>query len=390
MKHFLNIFVALALVAGIATGCQDVVLEEAANEHLTMPTNLRYSAEGRTVTITWNLADTTNIDSIQITKDGKEPIVIAGAQTEYVVRHCVPNKDVIYTVKAMFNNGLVSKGASIRIHLNYNAPIYIGYLLTANSVAELPDDDEVAAASWFDRNYVQKGTGRFILVQDMPVLNLDEVSALWIHIDRQGLSQGWRNLTGGVNTDEFAAALRTYVEEGGKLFLSCHATQLLVAIGRIGEDRTPNTFGSGQGGPGNDIWTLNAYIGETYDRRAHALFQGMDLDYCNGYAYQSFPIAAPGIREDHNCMWNLSEMKFLSGSDKIRGFELENECTVLGTWGQNTELNYPGFCLFNTKDNFHGEIVAMGLGCYEWNLQNGNAYQYQIERLTANILNYIK
>ena len=32
----------------------------------------------------------------------------------------------------------------------------------------------------------------------------------------------------------------------------------------------------------------------------------------------------------------------------------------------------------------------MGLGCYEWNLQNGNAYQYQIERLTANILNYIK
>ena len=88
-------------------------------------------------------------------------------------------------------------------------------------------------------------------------------------------------------------------------------------------------------------------------------------------------------------MWNLSSISFASGSDKTRGFELATNCTVLGTWGQNTEFSFPGFVLFSAQDTFHGEIVAMGLGCYEWN-QEGNQYQSQIEKLTANILDYLR
>ena len=385
MKHIHSLFFVLCSLF-LLSACQNVELEEAANAGLPTAGDLQYKADGRTVTLTWTLSDTTGISGVQITKNGAEPVEIEGAQTSYVIRHCVPNKDVLYTVKIRFRNGLVSNGSSVRVYVRYDEPIYAGYLLTANSIDELPDDDETAAARWFDTRYVQQGKG--IFVRPGEALDLDKMSCLWIHIDRVGLSRGWQHLP-ELNDAAFRQSLRTYVEEGGRLFLSCHATQLLAGIGRIEEKYTPNEFNSGDGGSSTEPWTLNAYIGETYDRRGHRFFEGMVLGTYNGYAYTSFPMASAGHHEDHNCMWNLSEMKFTSGSDKTRGFEQTTNCTVLGTWGQNTGFEYPGFCLFHVQDTFHGEIVAMGLGCYEWH-QDGNQYQSQIETLTANILDYLR
>ena len=68
--------------------------------------------------------------------------------------------------------------------------------MSAGSIAELPDDDERAAAEWFDRTYVQKGKGRFIPIGEVGNVNLDEVACLWIHIDRQGMATGWQKISG--------------------------------------------------------------------------------------------------------------------------------------------------------------------------------------------------
>ena len=61
-----------------------------------------------------------------------------------------------------------------------------------------------------------------------------------------------------MSTDAIAA-LTTYYKNGGNLFLSNHATQLVVPLGRT--ERAPGIFADGEGGDGADVWTINANIG---------------------------------------------------------------------------------------------------------------------------------
>lgn len=385
-----KLFIIGLILLGSLCACKNVQYKDAANASIPKAQNLAWSNEGRTVTLSWQLIDTTNIEGIQLTTNGKDPLYVEGVHTTYTIKHVLPNRDVLYTVKICYRNGLVSEGSTVRVHVVYDQPIYAGYVLSAASIAELPDDDEQAAATWFDNRYVKTGKGKFIPIANMDQVDVDEVACMWIHIDRQGLSQGWQYLTGGFASTRFVDALRQYVMEGGKVFLSTHATQLLVAIGRLSDTYAPNQFASGQGGIGQDLWTMNAYIGLQYDHRNDALFQNMVLGDYAGYEYTSFPMLSPGLREDHNCMWNLSNMTFVSGSDKTRGFELATDCTVLGTWGQSTEFTYPGLCRFNITGQYRAPIIAMGLGCYEWNKDGGNTYQSQIEQLTTNILESLR
>lgn len=390
-----NLFITCCLLTLFCvTSCTSIEPEVPANAHRAKAYNLTYTNEGRTVYLKWNLDIDTTMCGIQITCNGENPMEIDTVVTNYTIRHVVPNKDILYTVKVRYCDSLVSEGTSIPVHIRYDLPICVGYVMSANTIEELPDDDERAAAQWFDREYVQKGKGRWIPINELGSVDLDVVNCLWIHIDRQGMSPGWENLSGGFNNPAFIANLKAYVIEGGNLFLSVHATQLVDAIGRIPSDYRPNEVSTGQGGLGNDTWTINAWLGAgedvNYDHRAHAFYQGMTLDYYNGYAYTSFPLASAGVREDHNSLWNLSSMKFPSGANKVRGWELATNSTALGTWGQNTELNYIGLVDFATSNPYKGRIIAMGMGCYEWAKQDGNLYQYQIEKLTENILETIR
>lgn len=393
MRNFLTI-VLIALTAGWFASCNTVEPEMSASKGRKKVYNLRYTNEGRTLYLTWNLDADSTMSGIQIARNGENPVTIDSLLTSYTVRHVTPNQDVLYTVKIFYRDSVVSEGVSVRVHIKYDQPVYAGYVLSTGSIAELPDDDERAAAEWFDREYVQKNRGRFIPIWEVGNVNLDEVACLWVHIDRQGMPAGWQNLTGGFSDPVFVANLKSYVEEGGNLYLSTHATQLLVAIGRITEALSPNEISTGQGGYGPDIWTMNAYLGAgstpSYDHRGYEFFKDMKLDIYNNYEYTSFPMVSPGIREDHNCLWRLSDIKFPSGSDKVRGWELATKSTALATWGQNTELNYIGLVDFAIMGNYRGRIVAMGLGCYEWALHDGNAYQYQIEKLTENIIESLR
>ena len=370
MKHYSLLLIAL--LAGWLVSCNTIEPEMSASVNKKKVTNLRYTNDGRTVYLTWDIDVDPTMCGVQIARNGENPVNVDSLITSYTVRHVT----------------------SVRVHIRYDQPVYAGYVMSVGSIAELPDDDERAAAEWFDRTYVRQNRGRFIPIGEVGNINLDEIACLWVHIDRQGMPVGWQNLTGGFSDPAFVANLKGYVEEGGNVYLSVHATQLLVAIGRITEAQAPNYFSSGQGGWGPDVWTMNAWLGAgaetSYDRRGYSFFEGMKLDYFNNYEYTSFPMISAGVREDHNCIWNLSDIKFTSGSDKIRGWELATKSTALATWGQNTELNHIGLVDFAISGNYRGRIVAMGLGCYEWAEQDGNAYQYQIEKLTENIIETLR
>lgn len=385
------IAVLLLTAAAVFTSCTPVEPELPANAGLAKAQALSYTNEPgtRTVVLRWNLTADTTMSGIQITVNGANPLEIDSVVTSYTLRHVVPNEDVLYTVKVRYKNGMVSEGTSVNVHIRYDLPIYAGYLLTAGSIGELADDDERAAAEWFEREYVQKDKGCFVRMEELATIDLDRVACLWIHIDREGLVRGWQNLPENVRSEAFLTNLRAYAREGGKMFFSVHATQLIAAIGRISDEHAPNEVASGQGGLA-DTWTMNAYLGyggETeYDRRGHRYFKDMVLDYYNKYEYTSFPMLSDGVHEDHNSLWNLSSMRFTAGSNKVRGFEIEYSCQCLATWGQNTDLGYIGMVEFYPTELYRGTIVAMGLGCYEWAMAGGNLYQRQIEKFTSNVL----
>jgi len=126
--------------------------------------------------------------------------------------------------------------------------------------------------------------------------DLSAYDVIWVHIDRVGIGAGWDKLPLSVDA---VAALTTYYKNGGNLFLSNHATQLVVPLGRT--ERAPGIFGDGEGGSGADIWTINANIGMEYDHRSHPAFTGMVTS--DQFPHETFPLIGPGQREDHNCMW---------------------------------------------------------------------------------------
>lgn len=138
------------------------------------------------------------------------------------------------------------------------------YVITYNSPEEIEDDDEKASYAWFKKQFVN---GKVVTPAMLTSEDLSVYDVIWVHIDRVGIGAGWDKLP--LSTDAIAA-LTTYYKNGGNLFLSNHATQLVVPLGRT--ERAPGIFADGEGGDGADVWTINANIGMEYDHRSHPVF----------------------------------------------------------------------------------------------------------------------
>lgn len=133
----------------------------------------------------------------------------------------------------------------------------MGYLMTAATIQQLPDDDERAAAAWF----MEQENAELIQPSQLADLDANIYPVLWIEIDRVGLPLGWENLPAEITSDETIAALRQYSANGGSLYLSNMATQLTVPLGFVPSTMPPTTYGNGEGGTGTDVWTINPYLG---------------------------------------------------------------------------------------------------------------------------------
>lgn len=359
--------------------------------------DLKADVSGRSVKLTWKLPeDTKNITAVKIIRDGDvdAATVIEGAATEFTLKGQPMDKTIKYSVALVYNKYYASEGVDVTATIPYIAP-KMAYLMTAASIAELPDDDERAAATWF----AAQQNAEFIQPSQLAELDADIYPVLWIEIDRNGLPLGWQNLPASIVSDEAIAALRQYSANGGSLYLANVATQLTVPLGFVPDNMAPTVFGNGDGGSGTDVWVINPFLGVDfkdgsdqgyYDRSAHEIFKGLTLEDPNNYGYLNLPLIGPGQREDHNCLWDCNIYGRGTERDVIKNFEVTTNSLVLATWGHVRDHCVAGLVEFYASAQ-HGRCIANGFAAYEWNQNSGpNPYQKNVEQLTLNILNYLK
>lgn len=236
------------------------------------------------------------------------------------------------------------------------------------------DDDEQAAYDWFHNSYKPgHGLEKVVFTPDnISNLNANDVKVLWIPINRQG------NNIADVQPSaiyDHVETLKKYVQSGGNLYLTNHATLLTSAIGRIDEQYKPNTVTYAAAEKNSDAWGVNPRFADM-DYRGHVLYS----DFVAGSKNDNYFLNSGTSKEDHNCLWtNVSDYKKF----------IENTTShILGKWSYNGETNNFGVVEFMPKGVYKGTILCNGLAAYEWNC-NGNKYVDNIKKFTENSISYL-
>lgn len=295
----------------------------------------------------------------------------------------------------------------------------VGYLLTATSIAALPQEvaegeaqqPEQNAANWFKTTYVDKSQGQFVSPAEVTNLDPSAVKVLWINIDRVGLN----NLADAGISSDVINAVKAYVEKGGCLFLTKQANLIAYNIGRMGY--APG-WGNGGYAVGGDVWSINAQlglwpgIGQVIDRRSHAIYNGLTEDATlraydyegQSYAFPTYPLVGAVARTDNNNMWvdlfrkdpqTGGKMEATDGVthydngdvNRLYDFESDWACQVLAVWGHVLDFCAPGIIEFYPQGNFKGTILTNGFAAYQWGTANN--YIGQVQLLTKNSLDYL-
>ena len=388
-----NIICALCVACGF-WACSDVDIPESASNSKGVVSSITANVpEGtRQLTLNWtNPAG--DIVAVQIIKDLEDVTELQGAPTSYLIKKAPVNVEVIYTIKARFSDGTLSNGQTIRVFIPYEKKKASGTvaMLVANDYEQSADEKD--AVAWFKKNYVDAGKGILVMPATIDELDVEKQAGCWVMCDRVGIESGWKNLPGDLAANATIEALKSFANDGGNLFLTNHATQLTVGLGRLNEGYTPTIFGSGEGGNNGDIWGVHPVIGnvegQTYDHTGHTIYWGMTYEanmFAGIYCFEG-----PGIKGDHNCMWDMNAIgDVVENPNKIKDFEEKTNSTVLGTWNHVVDYCCAGIVDFAPTTTFPGRILAVGLAAYEWNLGGEvNSKQDQLEMFTANCLKYV-
>lgn len=384
----LNKIIFPAFAALMLTACNDVELPE--TPYSTPVSEVSYKVDGKAVTLSWDAVP--GATGYQIVRNGAVLAEVEAPATSYTIKRESTGVEVTYTVKAMYADGLVSEGKTVRLTLE-PVPAKMAMLLPEHSDAAPLDDDEQAAAYWFQKTYVDAGKGAFLTAADVADLDPDDYAVVWIMNDRVGQPLGWENIPSNISNAETIKSLKAYGQKGGTFLLTNMATQLTVPLGYVADNMNPTVYGNGEGGEGSDHWVLNAYLGWDfqngsdqgfYDRTGHDVYKGLEFSDLNNYGYKNLPLIGPGQREDHNCMWDCNIYGKGNRADVIANFEATTNSLVLATWGHVRDHCVAAFVYFN-KTNDRGACIANGLAAYEWNQNSGvNVHQANIEGLTKN------
>ncbi len=391
MKTFYKI-VLCALSLCTLFACEPVNIPEAGNSKLAGVQNLQYSTSGRDLTLTWELPapGEVKMTGIEIIKNNAEVITIDSLCTSYFVKRAAVNTELTYAVRIQYEGGRVSPNAALVFTIVYEEKARPAMVLLAENIRDLETEEEQGAARWFKENYVDKGEGNFITPEDLANINLAEVSMIWIHVDRIDMAQGVENLPAELTSNAVKTAMRNYIMNGGNMYLSKHATQLLAAYGRINAKYAPNIFNSAEGAQGGDVWSINAnLLGGQSDQRGHTFFSGMTK---NADENTTFPLVGAVYRYDHNCMWDMNQLEFTkTGANKFEQFEKQTNSQIMATWSHVTDDAVAGLIIFKADDdNFLGTVVCNGLAAYNMGNEDNEEYAENNRILTTNIINYLK
>ncbi len=390
MKKIYLGFIALLC---IVTSCKDVEYDEATYSEAV--TDLTFiNPEGtREVTLSWTNPTMAGQSGVQIIKNDKDVIDINEVVNSYYIKKVPVNEPVSYTVKAKYSDGRVSEGQTVRMNIAYEKKTGGNLIAMLVATDYTQSDDEKDAVAWFQKNYVNTGKGVLLTPSNVDDLDIENHTACWVMCDRIGVALGWENLPGGLASTATIEALKAFTADGGNLFLTNHATQLTVAVGRITENYKPGIFGSGEGGQNNDIWGSQPVIGnaegQIYDHSGHDIYRGMD--FVSGlYERSIYTFEGAGVKGDHNCMWDLNSYGLAPNPNVVKAWEDMTNSTVLGTWNHVVDYCCAGIVDFAPTTTFAGRILAVGLAAYEWNLGGAtNEKQDQLEKFTANCLKYV-
>lgn len=236
------------------------------------------------------------------------------------------------------------------------------------------DDDEQAAYDWFHNSYKPgHGLEKVVFTPDnISNLNANDVKVLWIPINRQGDKI---DVVKPKAIYDHVETLKKYVQDGGNLYLTNHATLLVSEIGRITDQYKPKTVSFGVPVKNEDAWGVNPRFADM-DYRGHVLYS----DFVAGSKNDNYFLNSGTSKEDHNCLWtNVSDYKKF----------IENTTShILGKWSYNGETNNFGVVEFMPKGVYKGTILCNGLAAYEWNC-NGNKYVDNIKKFTENSISYL-
>lgn len=237
------------------------------------------------------------------------------------------------------------------------------------------DDDEQAAYDWFHNSYKPGyGLEKVVFTPDnINSLSANDVKVLWIPINRQGDNESVVKPSAIYNHVE---TLKKYVQDGGNLYLTNHATLLVSVIGRIADRYKPNTVTYGN--PINirieDPWGVNPRFADM-DYRGHVLYS----DFNAGSKEFNYFLNSGPSREDHNCLWkDFNYTDFINATNSH----------ILGKWSDNGDTNNFGVVEFMPSGDYKGTILCNGLAAYEWNC-NGNKYVDNIKKITENSISYL-
>ena len=392
MKAIYQTICAICIACGL-WACSDVDLPESASNNVGTVTDLvaDYEQGSRQVTLRWT--NPQGVTGIQIIKDNIDVLDFDEPMTSYFIKKAPTNVDVAYTVKARFADGVLSNGTTVRFHIAYEKKK--GGNVVAMLVADdyTASDDEKDAVAWFQQNYVAAGKGVLLTPATIDDLDIEKQSACWVMCDRIGIDKGWENLPGNLASNATITALKAFANDGGNILLTNHATQLTVALGRIAEAYAPGIYGSGDGGQNNDIWGVHPIIGnvegQIYDHSAHDIYWGLTYQpdlFAGIYCFEG-----PGVKGDHNCMWDLNAYGLAANPNVVTAWEELTNSTVLGTWNHVVDYCCAGIVDFAPTTTFAGRILAVGLAAYEWNLGGvANDQQDQLEKFTGNCISYLK
>lgn len=279
-------------------------------------------------------------------------------------------------------------------------------------------DPEINFANWFDETYVFEDEGEFITIAEIAT-RAAEFDVLVINCDRVGLER-----------DDFKAffnaatvtALVNYVANGGNLYLSKQATELLYMMGRIGYEPA---YGCGGYHKGGDVWRINPVLGlwpwchPVQDNTNHPIFAGLEpvkqgdvLERKPEYEgeevpsipFYAFDMVGEDPRSDNNCFW-IDYMRkdpvtggAMPETEGVTHYQNDNplryadfvedwNCKPLACWGQVTDFCAPGIIEWYGDTETAGTIITNGFAAYQWGKSNSKIDN--IKLLTANIISYL-
>ena len=241
------------------------------------------------------------------------------------------------------------------------------------------DDDEQAAYDWFVSDEYNPGHGlvKEVFTPDkIKSLSAKDVKVLWIPINRQGDNESVVKPSAIYNHVE---TLKTYVQDGGNLYLTNHATLLVSEIGRIDDQYKPNTVTYGASAENKDPWGVNPRFADM-DYRGHVLYSGFEAGSKGNLWNDNYFLNSGTSKEDHNCLW--------TGVSSYTDFIKATNSHILGKWSQNGNTNNFGVVEFMPDDVYKGTILCNGLAAYEWNCE-GNEYVNNIQKFTENSISYL-